>query len=191
MAVNHNSKEDHNNGVRKALVIGIRDYQDKSLDPLPFCKNDAEEMYTLLTSPSLGFQIPAPNKMVGEVNEREMKKAIANFFQDLSIRSQDTLLFYFAGHGVMDRSADFFMASSETDSKNPFIGGIAFQRLTKMMIGSHSTRIIAILDCCHSGAFELGTGSRAGPNKAAEIAHNDIEDKSNALRQGRGKCLIG
>jgi tetratricopeptide (TPR) repeat protein len=111
-------------------------------------------------------------------------------FKDPSITSQDTLLFYFAGHGVTDDSGEVFMASSETDSKEPFNGGFPFQQLTRLMNRSYSTRIITILDCCHSGAFEITTGSRGDPNDEAKKAHNDIEGKSNSLKQGRGKCLI-
>jgi tetratricopeptide (TPR) repeat protein/uncharacterized caspase-like protein len=184
----HLGEEDEEKGVKKALIIGVSDYEDKSLDPLPFCKNDAEEMHSLLTS--LGFDIPVYNMMVGEVKERKMKEAIANFFQDSGIKSRDTILFYFAGHGVPDNSGEVYMASSETNFRVPFIGSFPFQQLTKLMNGSFSTRIITILDCCHSGAFELTTGSRGDPNDVAKKAHIDIEDKSNALKQGRGKCLI-
>jgi len=128
--------------------------------------------------------------MAGEVKDRKMKEAIANFFQDSSIKSQDTILFYFAGHSVPDNSGEVFMASSETNSKNPFIGGLPFQQLTKLMNESYSTRIITVLDCCHSGALELNTGFRGDSSEAAKKAHNDMENKSNLLKQGSGKCLL-
>jgi tetratricopeptide (TPR) repeat protein len=182
--------EDANKVIKKALVIGVSDYEDKRLEPLPFCKNDAEEMYRLLTSPKLGFEIPDSNKMICKVQDREMKKSIVKFFKDRSVNAQDTLLLYFAGHGVTDDYGDVFIASSETDSKEPFNGGFPFRELTKFMNRSYSTRIITTLDCCHSGAFELTTGSRGDPNDEAEKAHNDMEDKSKALKQGRGKFLI-
>lgn len=185
--MNHVS-EDDDNGVRKALIVGVSDYQDKSLEPLPFCKNDAEEMYKLLTSPQLQFEIPDSNKkMMGEVKEWDMRRAIIRFFKDPGISSKDTLLFYFAGHGVMDYAGDVFMASSDTDSNNPIEGGFAFYELTKLMNGSYSTRIITILDCCHSGALELARGD---PNEVTKAVHNNIEDRSKALRQGNGKCLL-
>jgi tetratricopeptide (TPR) repeat protein len=189
MATNPNLREDDvDKGVKKALIIGVSSYEDKSLDSLPFCKNDAEEMHRLLTL--LGFEIPVYNMLAGEVKERKMKEAIANFFQDSGIKSLDTLLFYFAGHGVPDNSGEVYMASSETNSKVPFIGSFPFQQLTRLMNGSFSTRIITILDCCHSGAFEITTGSRGDQEDAAKKAHNDIENKSNALKQGSGKCLL-
>lgn len=192
MATNFHLAEDDgaNKGVKRALIIGVSDYEDNSLDPLPFCKNDAEEMHRLLASSELGFEIPDSNKLVGKVKDKEMKNAIVKFFKDPSISSKDTLLFYFAGHGVTDNSGEVFMASSEIDSKEPFNGGFPFRQLTKWMNESYSTRIITTLDCCHSGAFELTTGSRGDPNDEAKKAHKDMEDKSNSLRQGRGKCLI-
>jgi uncharacterized caspase-like protein len=81
------------------------------------------------------------------------------------------------------------MASSETDSKDPVNGGFDFQEVTKKMNRSFSTRIITILDCCYSGALELARG-RGNSDDEVKKARNNIDDKSNALKQGRGKCLI-
>ena len=135
--------------MKKALVIGVSDYEDPSLEKLSFCKNDGEEMCSVLTS--IGFDIPEDNKLFGSVKEKEMKERIANFFTNPDITSQHTLLFYFSGHGVPDTEGDVYLATSELNSKWPMIGGFPFLFLTKFMNSSLSTRVISILDCCYSG----------------------------------------
>jgi Caspase domain len=71
--------DDAKKAVKRALIIGVSEYEDQSLESLPFCKNDAEEMYRLLASPEIGFEIPDSNKIIGKVKDKEMRKAIARF----------------------------------------------------------------------------------------------------------------
>jgi uncharacterized caspase-like protein len=186
MASNSDLAED--DGIKKALLIGVSDYKDKNLKPLPFCENDAKKIYELLISSKLGFEISEDNKMIGEVNARNMKKAIKDFFQHRGTQAQDILLFYSAGHCVADNSGQVFMASSEIDSTYPSIGGFLFQDLAKLTNASYSTRTITILDYCHSASFDP-TGRR-DPNDAAKTTYRKIDDESNVLRQWRGRCLL-
>ncbi len=81
---------------KKALVVGISDYTN--LQKLDFCKNDGKEVYDVLTS--LGYEISDKNKLVGKVKGEKVKDAIYDFFDNMRNNSDDTLLFYYSGHGV-------------------------------------------------------------------------------------------
>jgi len=78
---------------RRALIIAISQYNDQ-LKNLPFCKNDGEELYKILTS--IGYQISDGNKLIGQVKGEQIKNSIYDFFGGESINSQDTnfLLFW-------------------------------------------------------------------------------------------------
>lgn len=54
-------------GEKYALILGVSEYDNKDLEPLAFCKKDGDAMYDLLTSPSLGYQVPPNRKLIGEV----------------------------------------------------------------------------------------------------------------------------
>jgi hypothetical protein len=97
--------------------------------------------------------------LIGEVKADQMKDAIYDFFTEASIKSQDLLLFYYSGHGIPDVDDDVFLASSEINPIQPFRKGFSFSELTKMMNRSISTKIVAILDCCYSGAAKVSKGS--------------------------------
>jgi hypothetical protein len=84
---------------RRALIIAVSEYNNP-LQPLPFCK----EIYEVLKS--LGYQIPENNKLVGQVKGNQLKRAIYDFFGDDTINSQDTILFYYSGHGIPDIYGD-------------------------------------------------------------------------------------
>ena len=142
-----------NNGKvaqRKALVVGISDYT--SLQQLDFCKNDGTEVYEVLSS--LGYEISDKNKLVGEVKGEKVKDAIYDFFDDVRNNPDDTLLFYYSGHGVFDIDGDVYLASSDTDPDEPYRRGFSFEELRKMIQKSISTRVVVILDCCYSGSAE-------------------------------------
>ena len=112
-------------------------------------------MYELLKS--LGYEIIYDNKLIGTVKWGEMREAIIKFFAH-DVKSQDMLLFYFSGHGIPDAYGDNFLATSEIDPYIPFDKGFSFDEFTKMMQRSISTKIIAILDCCYSGAAKVSKG---------------------------------
>ncbi len=136
----------------RALIIAVSEY-NHPLQTLPFCKNDGEEIFQILKK--LDYLIPDNNKLVGNVKENQIRNAIFDFFTDETINSQDTLLFYYSGHGIPDTDGDVYLASSEMNPKQPFRNGFSFSLLTNMMNRSMSRRVVAILDCCYSGAAKV------------------------------------
>jgi uncharacterized caspase-like protein len=170
--------------TRKALVISVSDYTT-TLQSLDFCKNDGKDTYQLLKS--LGYQISDNHKLIGHVKYESMRAAIINFFTDVNTKAEDTLLFYYSGHGIPDVDGDIYLASSEIDPDAPFINGFSFNELTKMIQRSVSIRIVTILDCCYSGAAKLSKGHE---EDAAKIGIAAIDNKATVLQQGEGKCLL-
>jgi uncharacterized caspase-like protein len=61
--------------------------------------------------------------------------------------------------------------------------------LTDLMNQSISKRIVAILDCCHSGAAKLDR-VRVNEEDTVSVATNAIDNKSKALRQREGRCIL-
>lgn len=55
-------------------------------------------MYGLLDS--LGYEISENNKLIGKVEGEKVKDRIYDFFHNKYVHPDDTLLFYYSGHGV-------------------------------------------------------------------------------------------
>src|SRR5438128_1943521 len=134
---------------KKALIVAISEYNDKQLTPLEFCKNDGEEMYELLRS--LGYEISDNHKLIGYVKFDRMRDAIYDFFDNRKTKADDTLLFYYSGHGIYT-SAGNILASSEIDYYSPRKMGFSSYDLTNLIQESNSIRIVEVLDSCYSGA---------------------------------------
>ena len=165
---------------RKALVIGISEYTN--LQKLDFCKNDGKEVSEVLSS--LGYEISDKFKLVGEAKGEKVRDAIYDFFDNINNNLDDTLLFYYSGHGVPDVDADMYLASSDTDPDKPYRRGFSFEELTKMIQKSISDKIIVILDCCYSGSAKISKGHE---EDAAKIGRTTIDEKS---RFGQGKYIL-
>ncbi len=171
-------------GRRKAIIVSVSVY-NTNLQPLDFCQKDGQEMYDLLMS--LGYDISSNYRLIGEVKYEAMREAIIDFFTEADTKAEDTLLFYFSGHGIPDVDGDMYLASSEIDPDAPFRRGFSFNELTKMIQRSVSTRIVTILDCCYSGAAKVSKGHQDDAAKLGTIA---IDNKSTILQQGEGRCLL-
>jgi hypothetical protein len=177
---------------RKALVVGISEYSN--LQNLDFCQNDGRRMHEVLESQKYNIA-----EISGEVSWLELRDTIYDFFVGGN-SSDDTLLFYFSGHGVLDFD-EVYLASSDTDPDEPYKRGYSFGDLAKMIGKTKSTRVIVILDCCYSGSFNIGKGSKGAdtPSKgkvkqareeSAKKGRQIMEAKSKELPQRHLKCLL-
>jgi hypothetical protein len=77
-------------------------------------------------------------------------------------KRDDLLLFYFTGHGVLDKNGQLYMVVKDTDTKALRGTAIPARYITEEMDNCRSRRQVLILDCCHSGAFERGTKGATG-----------------------------
>jgi uncharacterized protein YjbI with pentapeptide repeats len=191
------------NGERRALVIGISKYDhNNKFSYLDFCENDANAVYTILKAQ--GYDIGENAKLVGRVEWARMRDAIIDFFTDRGIKSEDTLFFYFSGHGYLDKNTGrTYLSTSEIDPGWPERRGITFEELTTYLNYSNSERIIAVLDCCYSGALEITGGkggeeeqdeSSAKAEKGEQIASlaeaNMKRTLDRLIKSGQGRCVL-
>jgi hypothetical protein len=167
---------------KKALVIAVSEYdKNSSLKTLPFCKKDGDEMLALLKD--LGYQIKNTDGLVGRVDGRLMQDCIYEFFKD-DIKSDDTLLLYFSGHGVPGDD-DFFLASSNIDQKMPKMRGFSFDDLNGEIRHCHARRVVVILDSCYAGSLNV-----SGKSNEAALASAAKNQLSTTFKEGEGRCLL-
>jgi len=176
-------------GIKKALIISVSDYQDETLENLKSCKNDGDEMFKVLTD--LGYEIPSERKLVGKVNSQDMKEAIIQFYRDGSVKPQDTLLFYFSGHGLLDGYGGRFFANTQTGTSIPEEYGLPFNFLTEQMQKTDSDKTVAILDCCFSGGAALDVVNKFSGSKGEEESEKlGREALEKQFAKSQGTCVL-
>ncbi|GIJ32806.1 caspase family protein [Micromonospora sediminimaris] len=148
----------------RALLIGSSRFSHEGLHDLPATVNNVQALADALTDPAMGgldpsgcrvLTDPATPKQVGDAIDAVVNEAL------------DTLVLYYAGHGVLSRHGELFLAVEITDP-DPYrvhYSGVPMTWLRSALAESPADNRILILDCCFSGhAVEAmsGTASAVG-----------------------------
>lgn len=132
--------------MRKALIVGINYYEH--INPLFGCVDDAHSVKAVLDRhgdgainfDSLLLTGTGPGDIVSRAN---LKDHISNLFNSDS----SVALFYFAGHGHIEASGGYLVA---TDSERGD-EGVSLAEILTLANASRAANKIIILDSCHSG----------------------------------------
>lgn len=135
--------------MRKALVVGINHYPGS---PLYGCVNDAYSVKEKLERHSDGTINFGVKLITGEgqpVSKADLKDSITELFNGDS----ECALFYFAGHGNIEVTGGYILASDATRGDD----GIPLSEILTLANQSKARNKILVLDSCHSGI--AGTNS--------------------------------
>jgi EAL domain-containing protein (putative c-di-GMP-specific phosphodiesterase class I) len=143
--------------AKLALLIGVSEYDEAGLNPLPAAVNDVDAIQRVLTNLDRGDFVEADITVLKNPQRQEMEDAIYGLFTKR--QKEDLLLFYFSGHGFRDESGKLYLSTRGTRKDNgrlvkPSVVAASF--LHEQMNESKSQRQVVILDCCFSGAFAQG-----------------------------------
>ncbi len=132
--------------MRKALVVGINFYQ--RVGCLHGCVDDAYAVKSVLDRNSDGtvnfssklLTGTSPNDLVNRSNLRESIK-------ELFSGECETALFYFAGHGHLESTGGYLIASDATSGEE----GLPLNEVLAFANASSARNRIIVLDSCYSG----------------------------------------
>ncbi|WP_299273563.1 caspase family protein [uncultured Psychroserpens sp.] len=132
---------------KKALLVGIDHYNHHK--NLKGAVNDALKVNHALRrnddhTRNFGIRLLTATSKDDCISRKDLRKQIENLFND---KHQETVLFYFAGHGHLGATGSFLMTSDIEDGE----AGVALDEVLTLANASPSKNKIIILDCCHSG----------------------------------------
>ncbi|MGE4234091.1 MAG: caspase domain-containing protein [Bacteriovoracia bacterium] len=133
--------------MKKALIVGI-DYYGSEDDNLHGCVNDAHSVKAVLErhgdgSVNFDIKLLSGTGPTASVSRRSLKDHIEKLFAG----SEDVALFYFAGHGHIEATGGYLLAS---DSKRGD-EGVPLGEILTLANNSRIKNKIIVLDSCHSG----------------------------------------
>lgn len=134
----------------RAVLVGTSQY--KYLQPLPAVERNLKEFSKLLQSDDL-WGLPATNCIV--VSNPQTNADMLDPLQQAAEEASDTLIFYFAGHGLIHSTgSDLYLSLVGSDKR--MYRSTAYEYIREELRESRARRRIVILDCCYSGrAFGL------------------------------------
>lgn len=135
-----------------ALIIGNGEYLDPSLTRLKAPDVDVVSLAAALRDPKIGG-FDDVKEMVNQPYT-VVSKEISKFFNDK--KREDMLLMYFSGHGVQDSNGRLYLTVKDSEKDYLDITSIPASFISSKLTECRSKRKILILDCCHSGAWQVG-----------------------------------
>lgn len=168
--------------MRGALIVGV-DYYD-CINPLHGCVNDAHSVKAVLGRNDGGDLNFDCSLLVATNKSSSVKRSfLKDSIQDLFKRELDVALFYFAGHGYLESSGGYIMAS---DSKRGD-EGVSLSDILKYANDSPAKNKIIILDSCHSGiAGDIPGEKIATLSDGVTILTASTKDQYSSEVNGRG-----
>lgn len=140
--------------MRKALVVGINHYDNVS--PLYGCVDDAYAVKTVLERNSDGSVNFAVKLMTGTgPTDRVIRSDLRDQMRELFSGDPDIALFYFAGHGHIEATGGYLIASDAQTGDD----GIPLSDVLTFANNSAAKNKIIVLDSCHSGIAGSSTFS--------------------------------
>ncbi|MEM6813084.1 MAG: caspase family protein [Bacteroidota bacterium] len=150
------------------LIIAVENYNDvKKIPKVQFANNDAEkvrESLIQLGCDTSKLELLSGAKATKTSIETKVKKVAR------SARKKDTILLYYAGHGFFENGQNR-ISSVDTELDSIESTTIPITSILSKFEDSESTRIIAFLDCCHSG-IEFNENERS---PLSEFSTDDLK----------------
>lgn len=149
------------------IVAGVLEWSDKDFAPFEKRNRKDKEFYELLRSKGAGNNIAL--LIDDEATLKNMKKEIESALEKAPEGS--TFLFYYAGHGVMDRNSGIkYFANSDIKGSDYTNSGFSVKWLGNTIKEKFKGKLVWLMaDCCYSGALldEAEKINSAGKNVIA------------------------
>jgi hypothetical protein len=133
-------------------TVGVSEYKDTRFN-LKFAAKDAEDMSKVLAEKAQhrGYQ---PEILV--VKNAEVDGTLVGKLREFLSKagSDDEVVVFFAGHGLLDKNLEYHFARHDTDFDASENMGITFQDLESLVDGIKPLKRTVLFDTCHSGEVE-------------------------------------
>lgn len=151
---------------RWAILVGIENYEDSGINDLKYSVDDVKAVYKALVDPNKGGFAPQNVRLLiddaSSVNlhpTETLKPTRLNILDSLQnwlrdTQPDDTVLFYFSGHGVADKGGKNYLVPIDAKLGLLQDSAISMQRVNEILNDKElipAQKIVVVLDSCHSG----------------------------------------
>jgi TPR repeat protein len=151
--------------LSRAIVIGMSHFDDPSLPGLPGVLKGVSELSAILTDQG-GTGLRRENCLV--VSNESSLPIVGEHLEAFAAAAQDTLIVYYAGHGVLDVRGELHLALVGTKTNMLSWTAIPLSSIRQLMAESPARNRVLMLDCCFSGRA-IGTMADMRSALAAQV----------------------
>lgn len=133
-----------------SVVVGINAYDDPTITQLRYARSDAESLVKAVQANRGRYYASVEQSLL--VDQKASADAIVDALRQAVAKANpaDTLMFYFAGHGVQVPEG-YFLTTSQTLLRDIPRTSLSWARVAAALSDSKA-RTLVILDSCHSGS---------------------------------------
>jgi WD40 repeat protein/uncharacterized caspase-like protein len=181
------------------VCVGVSRYRDRRLN-LQYAAKDALDVGTLFRETVNQFDKVEVTTLTDQQATREGILALKNLVR--STRTDDGVVLFFAGHGMLDDQANYYFVTWDCDPARPAERGLAYDEIQDLVDGIPARRRLVLLDTCHAGEVDEAAPAphrpsgapqeeAAEPRVATSFRGLDIGPASTALRSpGAWQCVL-
>lgn len=163
-------------GANHVLAIAIDRYAHHQ--PLANCVRDASDIVRILTS---FYEFESANVTTLFDEDATAKKVLSALDTYSSLSEHDSLVIYFAGHGVNRKGIGWWVP---VDAQNDHTEYLSLSSVRDYLEAIKARHILAIVDACFSGKFFPRTRG------ANEATHDESFPSRYALTAGRDEVVL-
>ncbi len=131
------------------IAIGCEHYSNEEIyRRVPSARQDAEEVANCFQQ--LGFEHVLP-ELTDSPKQNSANAALQNWFQDDARSDTDRVLFYFSGHGELDKENRQYLQFRDARRPPNWAGSMAADYLADIVAASAVTEFLIVIDACFSG----------------------------------------
>ncbi|MFB9185895.1 caspase family protein [Dactylosporangium sucinum] len=135
----------------RAVLVGAAAYEH--LEQLPAVPANLRALHELLTDPAV-WGLPPEHCVV--VEDPASTDAIRDALHEAGRDASDALVFYYAGHGVVDPDGlDLYLTTPRT-SLEPMHAAVRYDDVRRLVASARCGAKVVLLDCCYSGLALAG-----------------------------------
>jgi WD40 repeat protein/uncharacterized caspase-like protein len=133
-------------------TIGVSKFADQRFN-LTYAAKDAKDIERTLSAVNRKDyeEIHTLSLTDADVTQANLHK-VSDFLSNAG--RNDTAILFYAGHGLMDQSYDYFLGTYDTDFTNPSQKSIPYEEFESLLDGIAPLRKLLLLDACHSGEID-------------------------------------
>jgi hypothetical protein len=133
------------------VSLGVSKYNNADFN-LQYAAKDADDVVHFFEKSNLYSAVHVRELTNEKVTKENVLKLKSDFLAQAKVT--DVVLFFIAGHGVLNKNLDYYYAASNMDFLNPENGGITFEELEGMLDGIRPYKKLLFMDSCHSGELD-------------------------------------
>ncbi len=153
------------------LLVGINQYDDVELPSLKYSALDCQGLGEALSEATENSR-----ELILHHDFADRKpelKALRTSLKEIvtSAQAEDTILFYFSGHGLLDpETQKIYLCLADTKKKELTTTGLPLNEILRLLGTCRASQQLIWLDACHSGGMTLrGTTKISLPNPTSQL----------------------